>query len=95
MHPSSSPQIEYSEMLNKVEPLRNELSRLEGEADKNKQKQEQVNRLVAELEKSITKYKEEYAQLISQAQAIKADLEAVEIKVSSAQKHSWEIWLRL
>lgn len=69
-------------MLNKVDPLRNELSRLEGEANKNKHKQEEVNRLIAELEKSISKYKEEYAQLISQAQAIKADLEAVEIKVS-------------
>ena len=70
-------------MLHRVEPLRNELDRLEKEADKNKVKQEQVNKLVAELEHSIAGYKEEYAQLISQAQAIKSDLESVEIKVSS------------
>lgn len=37
--------------------------------------------MITELEKSIARYKEEYAALISQAQAIKADLAAVEAKV--------------
>lgn len=38
--------------------------------------------MIKELEKSIAKYKEEYALLISEAQAIKADLASVEAKVS-------------
>lgn len=40
-----------------------------------------VANMIAELEKSIARYKEEYAVLISEAQAIKADLAAVEAKV--------------
>ncbi|XP_022096690.1 cytoplasmic dynein 1 heavy chain 1-like isoform X2 [Acanthaster planci] len=92
-------QISYADMLHRVEPLRNELDRLEKEANKNKIKQEQVNKLIADLEHSIAGYKEEYAQLISQAQAIKSDLEAVEIKVNrstallrslSHERERWE-----
>jgi len=42
---------------------------------------DEISHVIAELEKSIARYKEEYAALISQAQAIKADLAAVEAKV--------------
>ena len=42
---------------------------------------DEISHVIAELEKSIARYKEEYAGLISQAQAIKADLAAVEAKV--------------
>ena len=45
---------------------------------------EEVNKLVAELERSISGYKEEYAVLISQAQAIKSGLASVEAKVCAA-----------
>lgn len=68
-------------MLKRIEPLRNELTELENQAEENRLKAEEVNKLIAELERSIAKYKEEYAVLISQAQAIKADLAAVEAKV--------------
>lgn len=68
-------------MLKRVEPLRDELSSLERQAETNIQHGEEVKNLVAELEKSIAAYKEEYAQLISQAQAIKTDLENVQAKV--------------
>lgn len=68
-------------MLKRVEPLRQELSDLEDQANENKLKGEEVMKIIADLERSISKYKEEYAVLISQAQAIKADLSAVELKV--------------
>lgn len=68
-------------MLKRVEPLRNELLDLESQANDNKLKGDEVMKLIADLERSIAKYKEEYALLISQAQAIKADLSAVEMKV--------------
>lgn len=70
-------------MLSRVEPLKNELNALEVEANENRRKNEETQTLIANLEKSIGRYKEEYAVLISQAQAIKADLASVETKVLS------------
>ena len=58
-----------------------ELKNLESQAAENQKKADSTNVLIAELETSIQKYTEEYAQLISQAQAIKADAELVEAKV--------------
>ncbi|WAR20651.1 DYHC1-like protein [Mya arenaria] len=78
-------QINYADMLKRVEPLRNELGALESQAEENKLKGDEVMKVIADLERSISKYKEEYALLISQAQAIKADLSAVEMK-----KGRWE-----
>jgi len=69
-------------MLNRVEPLKNELRSLEVEANENRRKNEEMLNVITGLERSIARYKEEYAVLISQAQAIKADLAAVETKVS-------------
>jgi len=68
-------------MLNRVEPLKNELRALEVEANENRRKNDEMLNVIAGLERSIARYKEEYAILISQAQAIKADLAAVETKV--------------
>lgn len=74
-------QIEYAEMLKRVEPLRMELTSLETQAETNVQHGQEVKQLVQDLEQSIAAYKEEYALLISQAQTIKADLENVQAKV--------------
>ncbi|XP_060529688.1 dynein heavy chain, cytoplasmic isoform X3 [Cylas formicarius] len=74
-------QIQYADMLKKVEPLRQELSSLENQAGTNKQHGEEIKNLISQLEQSIASYKEEYAQLIAQAQAIKTDLENVQAKV--------------
>ena len=73
-------------MLKRVEPLRNELQTLEDDAKENRLKGDEVNKIITDLEKSIARYKEEYAVLISQAQAIKADLSAVETKVQILNK---------
>ncbi|KAJ9597996.1 hypothetical protein L9F63_026898, partial [Diploptera punctata] len=74
-------QINYADMLKRVEPLRDELNSLELQAEENKCHGEEVTDLITQLEHSIASYKEEYAQLISQAQAIKTDLENVQAKV--------------
>ena len=42
------------------------------------------------LEKSINSYKEEYAQLISQAEAIKTDLKHVQVIYKSFFSIQWE-----
>ncbi|ROT81449.1 Dynein heavy chain, cytoplasmic [Penaeus vannamei] len=74
-------QIEFADMLKRVEPLRNELQSLQDQASENKKKHEDVKTLINRLERSIAAYKDEYAVLISQAQAIKTDLENVQAKV--------------
>lgn len=74
-------QIEYADMLKRVEPLRDELQSLEDQASLNRKHADDTTELISQLEKSIAAYKEEYAQLISQAQAIKTDLENVQAKV--------------
>lgn len=79
-------------MLKRVEPLRNELKALEDRAQYNVKAGDEVRDLIAQLEKSIASYKEEYAQLISQAQAIKTDLENVQAKVCFAIRHGRLNW---
>ncbi len=68
-------------MLNKVDPLRQELRTLEETAETTRIKGEEIEKIVVDLERSINKYKEEYAMLISDANAIKNDLATVEAKV--------------
>lgn len=68
-------------MLKRVEPLRDELQSLEDQAALNMKHAQDTKDLISQLEQSIAAYKEEYAQLISQAQAIKTDLENVQAKV--------------
>ena len=68
-------------MLKRVDPLRKELKTLEAQAETSRIKAEEIDRIIHELEDSIAKYKEEYAILISEANAIKSDLTTVEAKV--------------
>ncbi|XP_050037127.2 dynein heavy chain, cytoplasmic isoform X2 [Dermacentor andersoni] len=92
-------QINFADMLKRVEPLRNELASLEAEADSNKHNAEEIDSVIVQLERSIASYKEEYANLVSQAQAIKTDLANVQAKVDrsiallsslSSEKQRWE-----
>lgn len=70
-------------MLNRVDPLRSELKQLEDRAETTRIKGQEINNIILELEESISRYKEEYAVLISEANAIKADLTTVEAKVEN------------
>ncbi|KIJ45695.1 hypothetical protein M422DRAFT_778888 [Sphaerobolus stellatus SS14] len=92
-------QIQYSEILDRVEPLRNEVQSLENQAEQTKKQAETMVDMVAELETSIKRYKEEYAFLISETQSIKAEMERVQSKVDrsmtlleslSSERARWE-----
>ena len=92
-------QLNFADMLKRIEPLRNELKNLESEADINKKKAQNIDSVINQLEKSIAAYKEEYANLVSEAQAIKSDLASVQSKVDrsiallrslSSEKTRWE-----
>ncbi|KAG1825562.1 dynein heavy chain protein 1 [Suillus subaureus] len=79
-------QVRFSEILDKVEPLRNEVQSLESQADMTKKQASQIITIVAELESKIATYKEEYALLISETQAIKSEMERVQSKVDRSMK---------
>ena len=86
-------------MLHRVEPLRNSLKSLQDESQVNEIKARDLDAVIQQLEKSIAKYKTEYAELISEAQTIKLDLTTVQSKVDrsvallsslSNEKTRWE-----
>lgn len=64
-------QMAYSEILDKVKPLREEVEQLESAAQELNNKQKELQENIQELEKTIATYKEEYALLISEAQQVK------------------------
>lgn len=92
-------QMQYSSILDRVKPLRDEIEQLEATADKLQAQQTQIIQTIDELEKSIARYKEEYAILISEAQIIKTELGRVKEKVErsmallqrlSSESDRWE-----
>ncbi|KAF9072690.1 dynein [Rhodocollybia butyracea] len=79
-------QVKFSEILDKVEPLRNEVQSLEQQAETTKKQASAIIDMIAELEAKIARYKEEYALLISETQAIKSEMERVQSKVDRSMK---------
>lgn len=92
-------QVNYSEILDRVGPLRAEVDSLEREAEATQQQAGGMETMISELEASIATYKDEYAMLISETQAIKQEMERVKGKVDrsltllaslSEEKERWE-----
>jgi len=79
-------QVHYSSILDKVGPLREEVKALQQRAEDTRMKAETITEMIEELEKSIARYKEEYAELISQTQAIKDEMTRVQSKVDRSMK---------
>uniref|UniRef100_A0A1X7SDH3 Dynein heavy chain coiled coil stalk domain-containing protein n=1 Tax=Amphimedon queenslandica TaxID=400682 RepID=A0A1X7SDH3_AMPQE len=65
--------LSYADMLKRVDPLCKELKDLGAKAEDTRQKGEEMTKIIAELEASIAKYKEEYTMVISDASVIKND----------------------
>ena len=79
-------QVRFSEILDRVEPLRNEVQSLEDQAEQTKQQAATIINMIKELEASIERYKGEYALLISQTQAIRSEMERVQSKVDRSMQ---------
>lgn len=79
-------QVNYSEILDRVGPLREEVDALETKALMTKAQAQAMQDTIIELEKSIAKYKDEYAALISETQALKAEMSQVQFKVDRSVK---------
>jgi dynein heavy chain 1 len=74
-------QLSYSEILDRVGPLREEVKSLEQSAEETQVKASEIEGTIAHLERSIQNYKEEYAVLISATQLLKSEMERVKCKV--------------
>lgn len=92
-------QVNYSDILDRVGPLKEEVTHLEEQALQTKANAKAVENNIAELESSINTYKTEYAALISETQAIKAEMSKVQFKVDrsvrlldslSSERTRWE-----
>lgn len=92
-------QVNYSEILDRVGPLRDEVDKLEEQALQTKAEAKAVEKTITDLEQSIAVYKTEYAALISETQAIKAEMSRVQFKVDrsvrlldslSSERTRWE-----
>lgn len=92
-------QVNYSEILDRVGPLRAEVEQLEDEALQTKAEAKAIENTITKLEESIATYKTEYAALISETQAIKSEMARVQTKVDrslrlldslSSERVRWE-----
>jgi dynein heavy chain 1 len=92
-------QVNYSEILDRVGPLREEVGMLEEQALQTKAEAQAVENTINALEQSIATYKTEYAALISETQAIKTEMSRVQFKVDrsvrlldslSSERTRWE-----
>ncbi|KAF7196635.1 Dynein heavy chain, cytoplasmic [Pseudocercospora fuligena] len=79
-------QVNYSEILDRVGPLREEVDQLQEEALQTKAEAKAIENTLQELEQSIATYKSEYASLISQTEAIKAEMTRVQSKVDRSMR---------
>ncbi|TPX53424.1 hypothetical protein SeMB42_g00788 [Synchytrium endobioticum] len=92
-------QVLYSEILQEVGPLRTEVADLEESANETRLKAVAIDEMIKELEASIGRYKDEYAVLIGETQALKAEMERVKSKVDrsvtllsnlASEKERWQ-----
>ncbi|KAI5307442.1 hypothetical protein KEM55_008266, partial [Ascosphaera atra] len=74
-------QVNYSDILDRVGPLREEVDLLEDQALQTKAEAKAIEDTINHLERSIATYKDEYAALISETQAIKTEMSRVQFKV--------------
>ncbi|KAK9349302.1 dynein heavy chain, N-terminal region 1-domain-containing protein [Lipomyces starkeyi] len=79
-------QVNYSLILERIGPLREEVAELTANAEETKLRVKEMTVVIDELERSIERYKEEYAVLISEVQEIKGEMAKVESRVERSVK---------
>jgi dynein heavy chain 1 len=79
-------QVSYAEILDRVGPLREEVAQLEEQALETRASAKAIENTITALEASIATYKKEYADLISETQAIKQEMSRVQFKVDRSVK---------
>ena len=79
-------QVNFSDILDRIGPLRDEADQLEEQALQTKAEAKAIEKTIVDLENSIRTYKSEYAALISETQSIKSEMSRVENKVNRSVK---------
>ncbi|KAL9102708.1 MAG: hypothetical protein Q9163_002170 [Psora crenata] len=79
-------QVNFSAILDRIGPLREEAEKLEEDALQTKAEAKAIDKTISNLENSIATYKSEYAALISETQSIKSEMSRVESKVNRSVK---------
>ncbi|CEG69843.1 Putative Dynein heavy chain [Rhizopus microsporus] len=92
-------QCNFSAILDRVGPLREELNQLQRSSEETQLQAVEMDKVIADLEVSIRRYRDEYAELVGETQIIKAEMERVKSKVDrsitllsslSSEKVRWE-----
>lgn len=79
-------QLRYFSILEKIEPLRQEVNAIEDSANKSKTRLIVIAQMIDELEESIEKYKNEYSEVIGQVENTKVELAQIEEKVNRSKQ---------
>ena len=92
-------QLQFADLLNMMEPMRNELQQMQEQADKNKVELAACEKVLRDVEGKIQQYKEQYAQLITSVNQIKHQMQQVQENCSrstqllsdlSSEKVRWQ-----
>lgn len=75
----------FADIVLKVGPLRAEINDLEKALKHNQEKLARTNALIVDLESKLRTLQSEYAELITQVQAIKMEMDTVRRKVDSSK----------
>lgn len=92
--------VKYSTIYNNIQPLREEVEQLEGEAEVVKDEKEKIVAELSRLENSIAKYKIDYATLIRDVEALKSEMSTATKKINRAESlitslgHESERWAK-
>lgn len=78
--------LEFSSILEKIGPLKQEVVQLEGEITKTKAQLIAIDQMIKELEESIDKYKDDYSEVIRESEIIKSEMKSVENRVTRSMK---------
>ncbi|PFH31617.1 dynein heavy chain [Besnoitia besnoiti] len=78
--------VAFVTISEQVDPLQKEIEVLEVEALKNKEELLQQQELIGQLEGKLQQYKKDYAQLISQVESIKREMEDVQKKCARSMR---------
>jgi len=79
-------QLEYAGILLKIQPLRDQISILNKDADELATNLKAEREKIVDLEEKIVQYKNEYAILITECESLKSEMGAVQTKVSRSKK---------
>lgn len=78
-------QLKYYSILEKVMPLKEEVTMLQAAAKKSKAQLMAIAGMIQELEESIVGYKKKYSEIIREAERVRVEMETIERKVQRSE----------